>query len=217
MKRLLWVIMLVCMFGCDAEIEIELGSFIDPVPERPEWNYPDEVERPTINLEQFFRESNWIGPGRDGEGSCVHATMVMLFRWQGREDLATRWRATYSNGEFASVLSEKFDKEGVRYAYTWNKNDVSFLEWACQSRRGCGVAVRGRPTKKYPNGSPGAHMVMLVHLDAKWAGILDNNNIDEIKWIPRQTFLSDWQSSFSWAVTPVYTPPPPLPSKEQTK
>lgn len=214
MKRLLWIVILVCMFGCDMEVKIE-DDFNDLitqiVPLRPELEYPEyKGERPTINLEQFFRESNWIGS--EGEGSCVHATMVMLFRWQGREDLATKWRESYANGEWASRLAEKFDKEGVRYAYTRNENDVSFLAWACQTRRGCGVAVTGK------DGKPGSHMVMLVHLDSEWAGILDNNFTEEIKWIPRQTFLSEWRGSYSWAVTPVYTPPPPLPSllqKEQ--
>lgn len=217
MKRFLWIAMLVCMFGCDTEIKIDsdFNDLITPaVPPRPELDYPEyEDERPTVNLEQFFRESNWIGSEK--EGSCVHATMVMLFRWQGREDLATKWRESYGNGEWASQLAERFDKEGVRYAYTRNENDVTFLEWACQTRRGCGVAVHGSPTKKNPNGKPGAHMVMLVHLDSEWAGILDNNFTKEIKWIPRQTFLSEWRSSYSWAVTPVYTPPPPLPSLPQ--
>jgi hypothetical protein len=207
MKRLLCVIMLVCMLGCDQEITIEddfSRPLLTPIPTRPELEYPAQVERPTVNLEHFLRESNWLGSQR--EGSCVHATMVMLFRWQGREDLAIKWRETYGNGEYAHVLADKLNKEGVRYAYTQNKNDVNFLEWACQSRRGCGVTTKG-----------GAHMVMLVHLDAEWAGIIDNNDIDEVKWIPRQTFLSEWQRSYSWAVTPVYTPPPPLPSKERTK
>lgn len=206
MTRLLCLLLLMCMLGCDTGITVDLGNGfgITPssTPVRPDHAYPEyEREYPTVNLEQAFRQGNWIGS--QGEGSCVHATMIMLFRWQGREDLATRWRETYENGEWYDGLASKFDKEGVRYAYTWNRNDVRFLEWACMTRRGCGVTVRG-----------GAHMVMLVHLDQERAGILDNNNIQEIKWVPRQTFLSEWYSSNSWAVTPVYTPPPPLPCKD---
>jgi hypothetical protein len=207
MKRFLCALLLVCMLGCDGEIRIDLGDSLNlpttpSIPERPERNYPDyEPERPTVNLEVALRQGNWLGS--QGEGSCVHATMIMLFRWQGRDDLAEVWRTSYENGEWHEGLAAKFEKERVRYAYTWKENDVQFLEWACKTRRGCGVTVRG-----------GAHMVMLVHLDAKQAGILDNNSVNQIKWVPRETFLSEWYNSNSWAVTPVYTPPPPLPSKE---
>lgn len=164
---------------------------------RPDVQYPAiQVEVPIVNLEQLLREQNWIGD--KGQGSCVHATMVMLFRWQGRFDLAKKWRETYSNGSWDTDLARKFDAEGVRYAYTYEQNDVAFLEWACRTRRGCGVGLD-------------RHMVMLVHMDDKQVIILDNNHIEEFKSIPRDQFLRDWFRFHSWAVTPVYTPPPPLP------
>jgi hypothetical protein len=133
--------------------------------------------------------------------------MVMLFRLQGQYDLADKWRRTYADGEWTggTSLAAHFETEGVRYAYTTGKKDLSFLEWAVATRRGCGVTVKG-----------GAHMVLLVHLDAERAGILDNNFPDEIKWVPRETFLAEWYASQSWAVTPVYVPPPPLPCSEET-
>ena len=206
MKPLLCALFLMCMLVCDTEITLDFGDGFNgllPIQNRPNRDYPEyERELPTVNLEEVFRQSNW--KGSNGSWSCVHATMISLFRWQGHEDLATMWRKTYGNGEWAPSLAAKFDKEGVRYAYTRGKRDVNFLEWACNTRRGCGVAVHG-----------GAHMVMLVHLDEKRAGILDNNNVGIIKWVPRQTFLSEWYNSKSWAVTPVYAPPPPRPSKEQ--
>jgi hypothetical protein len=206
MKRLFCALLLVCsVIGCDSQVTIDLGGVTRdlPVPVSPYHEYPEyEQEFPVVNLEMVFREENWLGP--QGEGSCVHATMTMLFRWQGREDLAKKWRETYSDGEWYDALAAKFDKRGVRYAYTWKRNELSFLEWACSTRRGCGVTVKG-----------GRHMVMLVHLDKKWAGLLDNNDIENVKWVPRDTFLSEWYNSNSWAVTPVYTPPPPFPYSEE--
>src|ERR1035437_4265876 len=80
------------------------------------------VERPTVNLPVDARQSNWLGSG--GQGSCVHATMVSLFRWQGRFAMANHWRKTYGDGEGPTDLAAKFDKEGVRYAYT-DTGDVS--------------------------------------------------------------------------------------------
>ncbi len=198
MRKLLAAIMLLTlMAGCDETLTIDLGNV--PTISRPINVYPPFTEEyPTIQVEQVFREQNWLGP--QGEGSCVHASMVMLFRWQEQYDLADMWRATYADGEWATNLAIKLDAEGVRYAYTYQENDVSFLEWAVSTRRGCAVTVKG-----------GAHMVILVHLDEEMAGILDNNSPETIKWVPRETFLVEWESSNSWAVTPVYDAPPPLP------
>ena len=88
MTRLLCALLLVSLLGCQTEIEIDLGDgFPAPppsMPVRPERDYPEhEREYPTVNLEHALRQANWIGS--QGEGSCVHATMIMLFRWQGRE------------------------------------------------------------------------------------------------------------------------------------
>ena len=196
MKRILCVIFLVCLSGCDLQLQIDCPGI---TPSRPEIKYPEfKREFPTVNLEQAFRQSNWVGS--EGEGSCVHASMISLFHFQGRHDLAEKWVRTYENGEWPEGLAAKFDKQGVRYAYTSGRNDVPFLEWACQTRRGCGVTVKG-----------GKHMICLVHLDDKWAGLLDCNKVNEIRWVSRKTFLNEWFNSNSWAVTPVYSPPPPRP------
>jgi len=197
MKRLLFL--LVLFAGCNG-ITIDMGTLntLQSIPNQ-DYDYPDyKIEKPTVNLETVFREHNWLGP--QGEGSCVHATLVSLYNWEGQFEMADYWKAHYADGEFASTLADKMNKIGVRYAYTTNENNISFLEWACDTRRGCGVAVHNR-----------AHMVMLIHLDTEYACILDNNHPENFKWMPREEFIADWISSGSWAVSPVYTPPPPLP------
>jgi len=158
---------------------------------------PVRAERPTVNIPFALRQRNWVGSRQ--EGSCVHATMISLFRWQYRLKTADYWRRTYGDGEYPEDLAAKFDREGIRYAYVTN-GDVRFLEWSCRTRRGCGITVMG-----------GAHMVALVHLDDKWAAILDNNHIEKFIWIPRETLIAEWKSSYGWAVTPIYTPAAPLP------
>lgn len=199
MKRL---ILLACllMVGCNGTLTIEFGGSVPPgVVSKPDVHYPGfQEEFPTVNLIEALRQENWLG--REGEGSCVHATMIMLLRWQGRDELADYWKHTYENGEWPEGLADKCGREGIRFAYTSEEKDVSFLEWAIRTRRGCGVTCMD-----------GAHMVLLVHLDSEKAGILDNNHPGEIKWMSRQEFLSEWMTSRSWAVTPVYTPPTPLP------
>jgi hypothetical protein len=199
MRRLL-ILLTLLFVGCNETITIDFGNRELPMLSHPNYDYPDyTVERPTVNLEAVFREENWLGP--QGEGSCVHATLIMLLRWQGQHELADYWRANHNDGEFADTFADKMDRANVRYAYTSREDDVAFLEWACATRRGCGVAVRNR-----------AHMVMLVYMDDKNVCILDNNSPENFKWIPRDEFMADWLSSGSWAVTPVMgSPPPPLP------
>lgn len=203
MRRLLMVLTLLMFVGCDEPtltIDLGLGPIVPAIVPNQDYDYPGfQIEKPTVNLESVLRQSNWFGSRR--QGSCVHATMTMLFRWQGQFEMADYWKKTFSNGEHVSGLSAKMNKAGVRYAYTASKNDASFLKWACDTRRGCGVAVMN-----------GRHMVMLVHFDDEYAGILDNNSIKSFKWIKREMFLADWRRSGSWAVTPLMaSPPPPLP------
>ena len=153
------------------------------------------AERPTINIPSALREANY------GSGSCVHATMISIMRWQGQYRLADYWRKTYYGGELihGRGLASKFDDTNVRYAYT-TSGDVKFLEWATSTRRGCGITV-----------AYGSHMVTLVHLDDEWAAILDNNDISKYVWIPREVLIAEWKRSQGWAVTVIYTPPAPLP------
>lgn len=181
MKRIV-LILLLMVTGCDTT---PLGL-----------SRPVRKEYPTVNLPLEMRQSNW--PGSQREGSCVHAATISLFRWQNRLNMADYWRRKYGNGEWPENLAAKFDREGIRYAYVTN-GDVKFLEWACKTRRGAGVTVMG-----------GVHCVTLVHLDATWAGLLDNNDVSKIKWVPRETFLAEWRASYGWGFTVLYVPAAPL-------
>ena len=128
------------------------------------------VERPAVNLPLALRQSNWWGQG--GQGSCTWATMVSLLRWQGRYRTADWVRQNCGDGEWPDDMAQRLDEAGVRYAYVTN-GDVKFLEWACRTRRGCGITIRG-----------GQHMVALVHLDEKWAALLDDNAVEQYIWVP---------------------------------
>jgi hypothetical protein len=154
-------------------------------------------ERPTVNVPLVLRQQNWRG--HQGEGSCTWASVISLLRWQGQYQTADWIRKNYSDGAWPDSLAIKLNRRGVRFAYVTN-GDVNFLEWACRTRRGCGITVLG-----------GAHMVALVHLDDKWAAILDNNNVEQFIWVPRETLIAEWRASDGWAVTPVYDPAAPLP------
>lgn len=150
------------------------------------------VERPCVNLPPALRCPNW------GGGSCVHASTVMLLRWQGQHEVADWWRANYSGGEYAERHNQRLAHARLRYACT-TRGDEAFLDWALRTRRGAGITFW-----------PG-HAVNLVHLDDQWAGLLDNNRLEQVIWIPRAEFIARWRNYGGWAWTVVYTPPPPLP------
>lgn len=151
---------------------------------------------PVVDLPPSLRTSNW------GGGSCVHASTVHLLHWQGLHELAEWWRQTYSGGEYSTRLHSRMEAARLRYAYT-TSGDVAFLEWALRTRRGAGITY-------FPN-----HAVNLVHLDHERAGVLDNNRVERVIWIPRDEFLQNWKRYGGWAWTVVYDPPPPVPFVEE--
>lgn len=185
MKRYFIIFALLLFTGCNE-------SFSVP-PKRS-----DVKERPVVDVPLPLRQSNWT-KGGPRNGSCCWATMISLLRWQGRDNTADWIRQNYGGGEYPARMAEQLDAAEVRYAYTVD-SDISFLEWACQTGRGCGVTVMG-----------GAHMVALVHLDSKWAAVLDNNDITKYIWVPRETLIAEWLASYGWAISPVYVPAAPLP------
>ena len=147
---------------------------------------------PTVDLPAELREENW------STGSCVHASTVHLLRWQGQFELAAWWRDAYAGGEYPERLHNRLEDAGLRYAFTVD-GDEEFLAWALRTRRGAGVTF-------WPQ-----HAVNLVHLDQNWAGLLDNNRIELIVWMPRDEFIRRWKSYGGWAWTLVYNPSPPTP------
>jgi hypothetical protein len=151
---------------------------------------------PQVDIPHGWRRRNWAPYG---EGSCVHASLVMLLHWQGQHDMADWWQDNHHSGQNAEGLARQMEGAGIRFAET-RSGDVAFLEWALRTRRGAAVSI-----------SPG-HMLLVVHLDDQRAGLLDNNDPTHIRWISRAEFLMRWQISLHrWAVTPVYVPPPPPP------
>ena len=96
-------------------------------------------ERPVVNLPQTLRQHNWTV---QGGGSCTWASFVSLLRWQGRYNTADWVRQNCGGGEWPADMAKTLDAANVRYAYT-TSGDVTFLEWACRTRRGCGVTIMG--------------------------------------------------------------------------
>ncbi|KKL75688.1 hypothetical protein LCGC14_2052380 [marine sediment metagenome] len=181
---MVFVMLIIAMAGCAPSYSRK--TYLTPA-----------AEIPRVNVPASMRQRNWIG--NQGYGSCTHAALITLLRWNGRDEIANAWGMSHGNGEGPWSLARQLDYSGVRYAYVTN-GSVQFLEWAISTRRGCNITVKG-----------GRHMVTLVHLDETHAAILDNNKTGSFIWMPRNTLISEWKSSKGWAIAPVYSPAAPLP------
>jgi hypothetical protein len=154
-------------------------------------------EVPVVNVPKPLRQINWLGS--QNEGSCCWASLITTLHWEGQHNLAQWVRANCGNGENPDSLARDMAAYDVPFAVTYGDQDVAFLEQALAGRRGVMVAVDG-----------GSHMVVLCHLDAERACIIDNNNPNHDEWMTRAQFLTEWTNAGSWAVVPLFSPVPPL-------
>ena len=161
------------------------------------------VEHPVVNLPKSLWQANW-----SKGGSCVHASLVSLLRWQGECKLADRWRRTHSGGERWYTMAGEMDDGGIPYALH-TSGDPAFLEWAIATRRGAAIQIKNNPRSK------SYHMITLVDLTENYACILDNNDTRRVKWIDRDALVTNWQRSMGWAFTPVYSPAAPMPPQRR--
>jgi len=147
---------------------------------------------PYLDLPSEYRVPNYAG------GSCVHASMETLLYWQGHPTIARWWRRNYAGGEYSARLNRRLVASGIKFAYTRSTDglDWAFLEKACALRLGAAVNW------------PGNHMVNIVGIDDTHVYLLDNNATHRIKTLTRAEFARNWTG---WAVTVIYTPPPPDP------
>jgi len=201
MRKLMMLLTIVCVLfvGCD-DVIITLDPPGLPVPEQPACppNTPCPYEfLPPVDLPPEMREPNW------GGGSCVHASMVSILRWQQLPELAAWWRKTYIGGETLSGLVSKSDKAGLNFAYTGD-GDVNVLEWASRTRRGAVIFYK-------PSHSISFFGFVTKEDGQRYACVMDNNRTQTYEWIPYDRFIQAWKGYGGVALTPVYSPTPPLP------
>jgi hypothetical protein len=162
---------------------------------------PPAAEVPTVNLPSSLRQKNWVSR-TNGQGSCVHASSVAHFNWQGRYKVADGWKRRYSGGETAYSILNKWIDNRIPFTYT-DAGDPAFLQWATETRRGAIIWY-------YPS-----HCVTFCGfavVDGRdYAYILDNNRINRFIAIDKSEFIRNWRGFGGFAATAVFTPAGPLP------
>ncbi len=109
--------------------------------------------------------------------------MVNHLRWLNEEELAKRWRATYSDGEYDSRLRKRLDAAGIDYWYTV-KADPRFLDWCSLNRRGCILWWKPSHCCTFEGWT--------MKDGQQFATILDNNYPGRFELTPREQFIRLW-------------------------
>lgn len=151
---------------------------------------------PPMDLPVELRQANYAG------GSCMHAALISVLRWQGQHEAAAWWRSNYSGAAGVWNLAKICQARDFRFAWT-TKGDARFLQWCSDTRRGAAIHYFSR------------HAVTFCgyqrHGDTEVAVLLDNNRTGVYVRVPKAQFISRWRGYGGNALTVVYAPPPPRP------
>lgn len=156
-------------------------------------------ETPAVNPPYSIRQTNWLSPQR--EGSCVHASLSSMLHWQNQFELAKKWRAQYSGGEYSDRLRDRLDAAKIPYAYT-EKANLQLLDDAHASRRG--AILWWKPS----------HCCTFVGWakskdGTTYAVILDNNRTQSYELVERNQFHKQWAGYGGFALMTLFDPPSP--------
>lgn len=143
-----------------------------------------------------------------GDGSCVHASLRMLLNWQGQTEIADNWLKTYpGGGEDLDSIKKKCDPY-IRYAVG---KDYEWVKKACATHRGCIIGMSVEKDFLFFDWTIGYHCVVVAYADDHQVALIDPNTSEKPRWVSKEWFMKVWNKGGHWALTPVYTPSPPIP------
>jgi len=198
------IVLTLLALGIAAYKGIGLDAIVTQPPEM--WLNTDHRYLPPLedlaDIPEEMRKRNWRG---QTGGSCVHASLISLLRYQGLDDMATWWRQNFDGGEYFDRLETRLDAANLRYAAASGPEGEKMLEWAMKNRLGAIIGYTDDEAFQ-------AHALLIVDLTPTQAVLLDNNHIEQYKFVNKEEFFRIWRKSGSYMLTLVYSPSPPLPS-----
>lgn len=142
-------------------------------------NVPDPVE-------------NYLGRrGRHLYGSCFHAAMQDLLRWQGLDERADYWRRHFDGPATLDDIRGIADCLALRHAETEDGNE-DFLEYCTQGRLGAAIG--------WEVDEPGDHAIVFCGFDGREAVLLGVNRPETTR-MERGEFLRRWRRCGGFAIT----------------
>lgn len=152
-----------------------------------------------------------FGAPADDLGLCVFATLDMDARWHNERRLIGIIHKLEKGGGWPEKVDAVIKEYAPGLKYTqYEGTNPAVLDKALSEGRPAGVTYGYGERYKMETI---AHMVLLVHLDSKWAAILDNNFPGTYEWMPREEFLRRWvhPSGKGWCYVLLGPVPPPVP------
>lgn len=159
--------------------------------------------------------------GTDGAGLCVMSSINHAAYWHNQECLFDyqKWASHYRGGGWPEKVDQQLEEiarqRGVakpRYIQIISR-DLSLLKLAFKTGRIISITFGYSPAGRY-GGAHIAHMVSLLHLDDRWACVLDNNFPGTYEWMTPDELLRaacSGQGQY-WAHLFLDPGPPPVPS-----
>lgn len=201
-----FTILFVLLSQCGIQSPAQYGDAESAVVDGPTH---DGVEV-TIDLPKEQHVKNFGAPA-DGAGLCVFASMDMAARWHHMPELTDIIHKLKQGGGWPEKVDKVLKENAPSRKYVqYEGASTALLDSAMSVRSPCCVTYGYG--ERY-NNQKIAHMVILVHLDDKWAAIIDNNFPGTFEWMSRKEFLRRWMypSGKGWAYTFLESPPPPIP------
>lgn len=157
--------------------------------------------------------------GSDGAGLCVFASAKHSFLWAHVESHERIFEYMFSRPgggwpeKLKKVIEDISREKGkpVPRFLNYEGKDLTVLREALTAGYMPGITYKFSPTGRYRGDI--SHMVNLVHLDDRWAGILDNNFPGVIEWMDVGTFYQVFtaRGGNGWAFIVISPGPPPIP------
>lgn len=175
-----------------------------------------------VEVQVDLPPSEWVeniglGPNHD-VGCCVWASLDADARWHNYKPLIGILRKMKEGGGWPAKMDAIIKEHAPGTQYTQCEDtDPAILDDALSRRVPVCVTYGFGELYVGPSNPTGAisHMVLLVHLDAKYACIIDNNFVKkgERFWMSRDEFLRRWicTTGKGWAVVLNHSVPPPPP------
>lgn len=173
-------------------------------------NVQAQPQEPHVDLVTLKYVDKNFGSKLDGAGMCVFNSFrgSLVSQYRNEFDDYARWLAErFQGGGYPSRLTEytraytqakgiqDFDSQYVQIV---GEDTIAAMEEACTDGRSPAFTYSGDPSFY---GGPVPHMCNLVHADAQWWGVVDNNRPDRIEWVRRETAIKRHRHyDAGWAV-----------------
>ncbi len=188
--RVLWPVLLLPMLVAGYVLAL-LSCCDGPAGDRPPAVLPLPAPLP-LPIDVIHPVRNYMsGPRWHQNGSCLHAAVQDLLRWQGLDATADYWRAHFGGPADLEDVMRIADSLGLKHAET-DAGDEQFLAYCTAHRLGAAIY--------WEVDRPGDHAIVFCGFDRDEAVLLGTNRPETTR-MPKSEFLRCWRDCGGGAFT----------------